>query len=193
MAANRREAPHACVTVITGIGGLRSNNTISDCDVDKDTSNKATDAFRQDANTSAAEESLSDALNGLEQILESRKTAPSKAGNSGESKPTAASEDSQYTVPLLHDVVVPGSDSSVGQDNEPNSVEAQAPNLDDDEACRKLAERLANEIEVIVQARVEAAVHEAAVDIREQVRNHLEIMLPEIIEELYALGRRQGD
>lgn len=179
--------------MITGIGGLRSNNTISDCDVDKDTSNKATDAFRQDANTSAAEESLSDALNGLEQILESRKTAPSKAGNSGESKPTAASEDSQYTVPLLHDVVVPGSDSSVGQDNEPNSVEAQAPNLDDDEACRKLAERLANEIEVIVQARVEAAVHEAAVDIREQVRNHLEIMLPEIIEELYALGRRQGD
>ena len=179
--------------MITGIGGLRSNNTNSDCDVDKDTSNKATDAFRQDANTSAAEESLSDALNGLEQILESRKTAPSKAGNSGESKPTAASEDSQYTVPLLHDVVVPGSDSSVGQDDEPKSVEAQAPNLDDDEACRKLAERLANEIEVIVQARVEAAVHEAAVDIREQVRNHLEIMLPEIIEELYALGRRQGD
>ena len=193
MAANRREAPHACVTVITGIGGLRSNNTISDCDVDKDTSNKATDAFRQDANTSAAEESLSDALNGLEQILENRKTAASKAGNSGESKPTAASEDSQYTIPLLHDVVVPGSDRSVGQDDEPDSVEAQAPNLDDDEACRKLAERLANEIEIIVQARVEAAVHEAAVDIREQVRNHLEIMLPEIIEELYALGRRQGD
>ena len=27
-------------------------------------------------------------------------------------------------------------------------------------------------------------------DIREQIRNHLEIMLPEIIEELNALGRR---
>lgn len=161
--------------------------------MDKDTSNKATDAFRQDASTSAAEESLSDALNGLEQILENRKTAPSKAGNSGGRKPTAASEDSQYTIPLLHDVVVPGGDSSVGQDGEADSVTAQAPDLDDDEACRKLAERLANEIEVIVQARVEAAVHEATVDIREQVRNHLEIMLPEIIEELYALGRRQGD
>ena len=46
-----------------------------------------------------------------------------------------------------------------------------------------------DEIEVIVQARVEAAVQKAAEDIREQVRNHLEIMLPEIIEDLKVLGR----
>ena len=161
--------------------------------MDKDSSNKASDAFRQDANTSAAEESLSDALNGLEQILVNRHRAPPMAGNSAGGRPQPASEDSQYTIPLLNDVVVPGGDGSAGQGDEPSHGQAREPELDDGEACRKLAERLANEIEVIVQARVEAAVLEATEDIREQVRTHLEIMLPELIEELYALGRRQGD
>ena len=161
--------------------------------MDKDSSNKASDAFRQDANTSAAEESLSDALNGLEQILGNRHRAPTQAEDSAESAPTPASKDSQYTIPLLHDVVVPGADGPAEQSDEPSHGHAHAPDLDDDEACRKVAERLANEIEVIVQARVEAAVLEAAGDIREQVRMHLEIMLPELIEELNALGRRQGD
>ena len=165
----------------------------SDFDVDKESPDKAPDAFHRGASTSAAEESLSDALNGLEQILENRQGAPSKAKDSDESQRIAANEDSQYTIPLLHDVVVPGSDGSVGQSAEAHPGQAPGPELDDDEACRKLAERLANEIEVIVQARIEAAVREAAEDIHEQVRNHLEIMLPEIIEEFYALARRKGD
>ncbi len=161
--------------------------------MDKDSSNKSSDAFRQDANTSAAEESLSDALNGLEQILVNRHRAPSPAEKPAESAPKPGSENSQYTIPLLHDVVVPGGDGPVVPSDEPGYGQAHAPDPDDDEACRKLAERLANEIEVIVQARVEAAVLEAAGDIREQVRTHLEIMLPELIEELYAPGRRQDD
>lgn len=177
--------------MITGIGASTFNNTTSNCDVDKDSSNKAPDAFRQDADTSAAEESLSDALNGLEQILVNRHRAPSPAETPAESTPTPASENSQYTIPLLHDVVVPGGDGPAEQSE--GHGQAHPPDLDDDEACRKLAERLANEIEVIVQARVEAAVLEAAGDIREQVRTHLEIMLPELIEELYALGRHQND
>ena len=166
----------------------------SDFDMDKDSPDKASDAFHRGASTSAAEESLSDALNGLEQILENRQGAPSTATGSIESQQIPANEGSQYTIPLLHDVVLPGGgDGSAGQSAEAHPGEAQGPDLDDDEACLKLAERLANEIEVIVQARVEAAVREAAKDIHEQVRNHLEIMLPEIIEEFYALGRRQGD
>jgi hypothetical protein len=172
---------------------LRSNSTTSDYDVDKESPDKASDAFHRGASTSAAEESLSDALNGLEQILENRQGASSTAESSDESRRIPANEDSQYTIPLLHDVVVPGSGGSVDQSAEAHPGEARGPNLDDDEACLKLAERLANEIEVIVQARVEAAVREAAEDIHEQVRNHLEIMLPEIIEEFCALGRRQGD
>jgi hypothetical protein len=138
-----------------------------------------------------AEESLSEALNGLEQILEQRRRGGGEAGQRAEDLPQAAPADAQYTIPLLHDVVVPGDEppgSAAGHDD----MQALDPGIDEEEVCRKLSERLANEIEVIVQARVETAVQEAAEDIREQVRNHLEIMLPEIIEELNALGRRQG-
>ena len=160
--------------------------------MDKDSSNKAANEFLQGVDPSAAEESLSDALNGLEQILENRQGVPSEVQNSDNSQPNPASDGSQHTIPLLHDVVVPRSDGPLGQSTVPDHGEVQEPDLADDEACRKLAERLANEIEVIVQARVEAAVHVAAKDIQKQVRNHLEIMLPEILEELYVLGRRQG-
>ena len=157
--------------------------------MDKDPSKKAAGRPRPVPNPSAAEESLTDALNGLEQILEHRRKAP-KERDQREAKPSAPpATDAQYTIPLLHDVVVHGADGRghpAGQDH------GAAPEADaaDDEAYSKLAERLANEIEVIVQARVEDAVSQAATDIREQVRNHLEIMLPEIIEELNALIRR---
>ena len=142
---------------------------------------------------SAAEESLSEALTGLEQILEGRRRMPTEVSEEApEPGPDAASSpgpasDGQYTIPLLHDVVVPGTELPEAHDGPPQMAEEE-----ETEAYRKLAERLANEIEVIVQARVEAAVQKAAEDIREQVRNHLEIMLPEIIEDLKVLGRRHG-
>ncbi len=139
-----------------------------------------------------AEESLSEALSGLEQILEHRQAGRDEATQADVDAPQAVQTDPQYTIPLLHDVVVPGNDEAPGQVTGESDVEALESGVVEAEACRKLSERLANEIEVIVQARVETAVQEAAEDIREQVRNHLEIMLPEIIEELNALGRRQG-
>jgi hypothetical protein len=163
----------------------------SDDGMDKDPTRKATDKIRPGAGPSAAEESLTDALNGLEQILEQRQRAPAAVPKPDTKQPNRASSDAQYTIPLLHDVVVPGVDDAAGRIAESGpGGDMRAPEVDDEEACQKLAERLANEIEVIVQARVEAAVGEATREIREQVRNHLEIMLPEIIEELNALGRR---
>ena len=159
--------------------------------MDKDTSNKTAGGIRQGGGPTAAEESLSDALNGLEQILE-RRQAPPPEVHEPDGNPHPAAADPQYTIPLLHEVVVPGDDGSPGQTPERDHGEDFQSDIEDDEAYQKLSQRLANEIEVIVRARVEAAVHEAAEDIREQVRNHLEIMLPEIIEELNVLGRRQG-
>jgi len=158
--------------------------------MNKDSPDKATGGSHQGAGPSAAEESLSEALNGLEQIIEHRKPAPPALGEPDREQPKPGPADPQYTIPLLHDVVVPGGDAphepvSDQPRGEPLEAGAEAA-----EACRKLAERLANEIEVIVQARIETAVQEAAEDIREQVRNHLEIMLPELIEDLDALGRR---
>jgi hypothetical protein len=172
--------------------------------MDEDAANEAPIKPRKGAGPSAAEESLTDALNGLEQILEHRRRSPHPSreprksggsGGSGQSEsgaktPAPASTEAQYTIPLLHDVVVPGSDGQDERIAEHGQVSVTMSEADDDEAYRKLAERLANEIEVIVQARVEEAVQVASNDIREQVRNHLEIMLPEIIEELNTLVRR---
>ncbi len=158
--------------------------------MDGDSSKRAAGGIHQGVGPTAAKESLSEALNGLEQILEHRQRAGRETGKPAENEPPPAPADPQYTVPLLHDVVVPGGDGPAGRGADHDHGGSLERGVDEAEACRKLVERLANEIEVIVQARVETAVQEAAEDIREQVRNHLEIMLPEIIEELNALGRR---
>ena len=142
-----------------------------------------------------AEESLSEALSGLERILvqRQRRDPPDAQPRARESapRPRAIDDDAQYTIPMLNDVVVPGGEAPpVSAAPGPDAAPAE-PGLEEEELCRRLTERLANEIEVLVQARVETAVQEAAGDIREQVRNHLEIMLPEILEELNAIGRRR--
>ena len=150
------------------------------------------DGIGQRLDPAPAEESLTEALNGLEQILEQRRHGRPKATQAVAEPPESTGADAQYTIPLLHDVVAPGGDEPSG----PTAAQVPEPpdaELDEEEAFRKLSERLANEIEVIVQARIETAVQEAAEDIREQVRKHIEIMLPEIIEELNTLGRRRGD
>ncbi len=156
----------------------------------EDSRNKAPAGSHQGAGPSAAEQSLSEALNGLEQILEHRKPAPLGLHEPGRERPNPGPADPQYTIPLLHDVVVPGGGGPDEQATDQPPGEPLEPGAEAAETCRKLAKRLANEIEVIVQARIEAAVQEAAGDIREQVRNHLEIMLPELIDDLNALGRR---
>lgn len=158
--------------------------------MDEDTANKASTKARRSAAPSAAEESLTDALNGLEQILEHRRRRRHAPRATDAGGADAAPGDAQHAIPMLHDVVVPGGDAATAPMAEQGRRAPLASGLEDDEAYRKLAERLANEIEIIVQARVEQALQEASKDIREKVRNHLEIMLPELVEELNALGRR---
>jgi hypothetical protein len=145
--------------------------------------------------TAPAEQSLSEALNGLEQILEHRRRGKPESTPATAEPPATPHADAQYTIPLLHDVVVPGGEEASVPSGEPGDRRLLQPEIEEEEEelHRKLSERLANEIEVIVQARIETAVQEAAEDIREQVRNHLEIMLPEILEELNVLGRRLDD
>lgn len=60
-------------------------------------------------------------------------------------------------------------------------------------AYRHLVERLANEIDVIVQAGTEEALARAAADAAGKVRRHVELMLPEIVEELARMGGRSRD
>ena len=50
--------------------------------------------------------------------------------------------------------------------------------------ARRLFDRLASEIDVIVQTGVDDALKAAARDIRQRVKDHVAIVLPEILDEL---------
>lgn len=128
------------------------------------------------------EASLNDALSDLERMLERHE-------DGGKAEATAASpgpDPEPFNIPLLDEVVIPG--PGIGEIAAGTLLGAEIdPGLDVlDEAARrrKLATRLASEIEVIVQDRLEEAMERARKEIQEQVRNHMDIILPEIVEEI---------
>ena len=61
------------------------------------------------------------------------------------------------------------------------------------EAYRHLVDRLANEIDVIVQTETEMAMRRVAADVIGKVGEHVAIVLPEIIEELVRMSNRPPD
>ena len=70
--------------------------------------------------------------------------------------------------------------------------DAPPPSLDP-KVYRHLIERVANEIDVIVQTGAEEAMQRAAADIAARVREHVAIILPEVIEELVRMSSRPRD
>ena len=63
----------------------------------------------------------------------------------------------------------------------------------DPEVYRHLIDRLANEIDVIIQTGTEEAMERAAAEIAARVREHVAITLPEVIEELVRMSGREPD
>ena len=63
----------------------------------------------------------------------------------------------------------------------------------DPEVYRHLIDRLANEIDVIIQTGTEEAMERAATEIAARVREHVAIILPEVIEELVRMSGREPD
>ena len=136
------------------------------------------------------EESLNEALSDLEQMLDRQRPEPEATEPAGEPVPE---DGDQYTIPLLDDVVIPGVEIPAPAPTQALAADISPTDFDDEPAVRRrLAERLASEVEVIVQDRVESALESAREEIREQVRNHIDIILPEIVEELIQLRRRGG-
>ena len=88
-------------------------------------------------------------------------------------------------------VVGPGVGLGVGPDGD-RYGDAPPPSLDP-EIYRHLIDRLANEIDVIVQTGTEEAMQRAAADIAARVREHVAIILPEVIEEIVRMSRRPRD
>lgn len=128
-----------------------------------------------EAPSSVPDETL-DAIDDLEALLQDR--------HGMAARPTAApardiESDGQYTIPLLNEVVLPGQTDAAEPLDAPPELSPMA---------QRLFDRLASEIDVIVQTGVEDALKAAAKDIRKRVRNHVAIVLPEILDEL-----SQGD
>ena len=143
----------------------------------------------QDSIERSGELSLSDALNDLEQMLESQEAEalPSRV------EPDLPPLGEQYTIPLLDDIVSPG--SSVEEELDHNSLPVAGERLssiEEDSDCQKVIDRLSSEIEVIVQAGMEEALDRAKQDITEQVKKHIEIILPEILDEIAEIKARKG-
>lgn len=70
--------------------------------------------------------------------------------------------------------------------------DAPPPSLDP-EVYRHLIDRLANEIDVIIQTGTEEAMQRAAADIAARVREHVAITLPEVIGELVRISSQPSD
>ena len=61
------------------------------------------------------------------------------------------------------------------------------------EAYRHLVDRLVNEIDVIVQTETENELRRVATDIADKVRDHVAIVLPEVLLELVRMSNRPPD
>jgi hypothetical protein len=120
----------------------------------------------------------------------------------------------QYSIPLLDDVVLPGAsgiDPDAGVDSAKErastsaedfppptplsfTIDSEAPLSPDefaqqeppapDPRAEQVAARLASELEVIVDARAKASMQAALDEMKREVRRHLTIVLPEILDEL---------
>ena len=108
-------------------------------------------------------------------------------------------------VPRIGDLGLdpPAGDPDAGPEGGPDAGPEDAPGGErygdapppalDPEVYRHLIDRLANEIDVIVQTGTEEAMRRAAADIAARVREHVAIILPEVIEELVRMSDRPPD
>lgn len=122
-----------------------------------------------------SEASLDQALDNLERMLGQDHAAEATASGAG-----ADGGDPRPDLPLLDEVVARGaSPPALPRAPQPS------PDLSPGEAalCRRVAARLASEIDVIVQARLEQTLATACREIRKQVKEHIAITLPELIQD----------
>lgn len=130
-----------------------------------------------------SEEELEEALSTLEHILRHRHVVPDYH------EQTPPPVDHEEALPILKDVVIPGDPPArLAMDAEPDgafevhdvydeSLEP-APHHDD------LVVRLVNELDIIIESCVDDALAAAKRELMVKMKNHLDIVLPEILEEL---------
>jgi len=126
-----------------------------------------------------------------------RTTGAGAAGAAAASgHPGGADSEGQYSIPLLSDVVIPGEQAGAEPAAGPGpeaDEEPSAPASLDEEVYRQVVSRLASEIEVIVQAAVEQALADANARILDKLRRHIEITLPEILDDIATTRAPDGE
>lgn len=131
----------------------------------------------------SSEDDLTDALGTLEDMLDRRgEPAPPV-----ETPPPIPDED-DHSIPLLNDVLNPH-----GAPPAEPGVVTPPQELLAGELHHQLVERLSSELEVIVQAGLEEAMQAATESISARAREHLRIILPEILEEVVRDFENDGE
>jgi hypothetical protein len=127
-------------------------------------------------------ESLNEALDALADLLE--RTSGDTETPSGLAPDDAGEDegDSSFSIPLLEDVVEPAAADAEDAGRAPGPE--RAPAADREELSRQVVERLASEIEGIVQSGLDEAVGELRQRILAEVKEHIRRTLPELLEEL---------
>ena len=141
----------------------------------------------------AIEESLQSALSDLERMLNRHEGGGAGTGGEPTASPSLDEDGEQYTIPLLEEVVIPGEPVPVAREQPlPEYPAPDEPSYDESEPAlrARIAARLASEVDVILQDRIEEALERAREQIRRRVRDHMDIILPEIVDELMQVRRR---
>ncbi|VFM95949.1 MAG: hypothetical protein BECKG1743D_GA0114223_101294 [Candidatus Kentron sp. G] len=133
--------------------------------------NQKPDTIDQPETSTEGENGLHQALSALEGLLHGAKAEnirrnrnESSGGAFGDDFPTEDEEKENFTLPDT-----------------------------DSEAFQALIGQLTDEIEIIVQSRVEEALRGVTKEITHQVRNHLNIMLPTFLDNFSNLAFHQDD
>jgi len=140
-------------------------------------------------------ESLDEALSTLADMLDRQRAGPPEGAGaervpSPVEPPTDPPADPQ-PIPLLSEVVFTRGTGDPAHSARPQADDAHLPPTDE-EVYRRIIERLSSEIEVIVQTGVDEAMREAQSRIAAQIKQHVDIMLPEILDELARVRTRGG-
>ncbi len=143
--------------------------------------NKEPTLAADDESTENGDESLHQAIDALEGMLDgSSVSSPNEAENF-----TLAADDNtannEGELPLLQDIVMPGDPNLEASDGSWNERRG-SPEIA--EIRKQVRQRLASEIEVIVQCGFESALQDISKEILTRLEQHLDIVLPEILDEI---------
>lgn len=90
-------------------------------------------------------------------------------------------------LPLLEEVIIPGADAETDETEllpEEEEEEPSPPPLESVPPYADLLNRLASELDIIIESCVDEALAQAKHDLLVKIKNHLDIVLPEILDEL---------